>query len=113
MLDNGNIVLYDNGYSRGYTRVLEIDPVTHDIVWEYQGSPPESFFSATLGSVQRLPNGNTLIAESVRGRLIEVTPDREIVWEYWNPSWQDGYREVIKRVERLPAAYVDPMLNRN
>lgn len=37
-------------------------------------------------SVQRLPNGNTLIASVNTARAIEVTPDKEIVWEYRNPE---------------------------
>ena len=31
---------------------------------------------------KRLDNGNTLIAETVTDRIIEVTPDKEIIWEY-------------------------------
>ena len=38
-----------------------------------------------MGSAQRLPNGNTLIAESSFGRFFEVTTEGEIVWEYVNP----------------------------
>ncbi|QZP37237.1 aryl-sulfate sulfotransferase [Halobaculum magnesiiphilum] len=36
----------------------------------------------------RLPNGNTLITDSLNHRVIEVTPQGEIVWEYyatWGP----------------------------
>ena len=86
MLDSGNILVYDNGTARRYTRVLEIDPRIGEIVWEYKAAPPESFFSPTRGSNQRLPNGNTFIAESDSGRLFEVTPEGEIVWEFLNPD---------------------------
>jgi hypothetical protein len=36
----------------------------------------------------RLPNGNTLVTDSLNHRVIEVTPDGEVVWEYyatWGP----------------------------
>lgn len=33
----------------------------------------------------RLPNGNTLIADSRHHRVIEVTPDGEVVWEFYAP----------------------------
>ncbi|SEO53709.1 Arylsulfotransferase (ASST) [Halogranum amylolyticum] len=36
----------------------------------------------------RLPNGNTLVTDSLNHRVIEVTPQGEIVWEYyatWGP----------------------------
>jgi hypothetical protein len=34
---------------------------------------------------QRLENGNTLICQGRDGRFFEVTPEGEIVWEYWTP----------------------------
>ncbi|WP_458209269.1 aryl-sulfate sulfotransferase [Haladaptatus sp. NG-SE-30] len=30
----------------------------------------------------RLPNGNTLIADSLNDRVLEVTPDRKVVWQF-------------------------------
>ena len=85
---NGNVMVFDNGSHRfgvSYSRVLEINPVSNTIVWEYRGSPPIAFYSFNLGSAQRLPNGNTLICEGAPGRLIEVTKMGEIVWEYISP----------------------------
>jgi hypothetical protein len=37
-----------------------------------------------MGTQKRLPNGNTFIAEDNTGRLFQVKPDGEIVWEYVN-----------------------------
>ena len=87
-LDNGNVLLLDNGAHRrglSYSRVVEVDPATSEIVWQYQGSPMVSFFTHFTGGAQRLPNGNTLITEGQTGRLFEVTPVGEIVWEYVSP----------------------------
>jgi len=84
LLDNDNILIFDNGSRRGYSRVIEVDPATGNIQWEYKDNPKERFFSNTMGSAQRLPNGNTLITESNRGRVFEVTPEREIVWEFFS-----------------------------
>ena len=36
--------------------------------------------------MQRLPNGNTLITESDRGYVFEVTPEQETVWRFANPD---------------------------
>ena len=47
------------------------------------------------GSSERLPNGNTLISESNRGRAIEVTPDKQIVWEFINPHRAGENNELI------------------
>ncbi len=88
MLPNGNLLIYDNGYlqgnNRGFSRVIELDPLTEEIVWEYRADPPASFFSPSRGSAERLSNGNHLIAESDSGRLFEVAPDGRIVWELQN-----------------------------
>jgi hypothetical protein len=53
--------------------------------WQYKATPPTSFYSSQLGSVQRLPNGNTLICEGNKGRFFEVGPDSVTVWTYINP----------------------------
>ncbi len=98
MLDNGRVLLFDNGshHARGvpYSRVIEVDPTTNQIEWEYLADPPFSFFSPLISSAQRLANGNTLICEGCTGRMFEVTGNREIVWEYINPFTQPGARAV-------------------
>ncbi len=53
--------------------------------WTYVGMPVASFYSAEISGAQRLPNGNTLITEGVKGNLFEVTTAGEIVWRYMNP----------------------------
>lgn len=96
-LPNGRILLFDNGPFRvdtgaqPFSRALEIDPATKQIVWTYQdGINPGSrhfFFSSRVSNAQRLPNGNTLINEGLYGRFFEVTPDGDVVWEYVNPHF--------------------------
>ncbi|MDP6179053.1 MAG: aryl-sulfate sulfotransferase [Desulfatiglandales bacterium] len=107
----GNILVFDNGgwggYGapnpgavtghnnalRDYSRVLEFDPVTLEVVWKYTPTeagflqPMDSykFYSGLISSAQRLPNGNTMITEGSDGRLFEITPEYEIVWEYISP----------------------------
>ena len=87
-LDNGRVLIFDNGFHRprsSYSRVIEVDPSTNEIAWEYQANPAISFYSQAISSCERLPNGNTLICEGSPGRLFEVTSHKEIVWEYVNP----------------------------
>ncbi len=105
LLDNGNVLLFDNGTGRKWSRVLEVDPRTDEIVWSYQADPPESFFSANRGSNERLPNGNTLIADSDSGRAFEVTPEGETVWEFFAPQVDaEGRRATIERIKRYDPA---------
>jgi hypothetical protein len=87
-LDNGNILVFDNGPHRGggtFSRVLEVNPTTNQIEWGYKGDPSISFYSFHISGAERQPNGNTLITEGGPGRVFEVTRDSEIVWEYVNP----------------------------
>ena len=124
----GNILLFDNGgqaglgkptpcaptgycnATRGYSRVLEINPVTMERVWSYNDpsefegniealSQMNQLFSHYCSSADRLPNGNTLITEMLHGRVIEVTPEREVVWEFINPGGK------VFRAHRYPYAW--------
>jgi len=90
ILANGNVLLFDNGPHRldstfPFSRVLEIDPATKNIIWMFQEAIPSNFFSPRISNAQRLPNGNTLINEGWFGRFFEVTPEGDAVWEYVNP----------------------------
>ncbi|HEV7418868.1 MAG TPA: ArsR family transcriptional regulator, partial [Mycobacterium sp.] len=87
----GNLLVFDNQGGAGYppaplgiyagSRVLEIDPVTKQIVWQFtaedSGRPPWTFFSSFVSNAQRLPNGNTLITEGMHGRIFQVTPSED------------------------------------
>jgi len=100
VLKNGNILIFDNGLHRNppyitdkslsevqeaeFSRVVEVDPQTNEIIWEYS-DPTGQFYTPYCGSAERLPNGNTLICESIRGIFFEVTPEKEVVWKYTQP----------------------------
>jgi hypothetical protein len=135
----GNLLVFDNGgwagygepnpgaptglktAQRDYSRVLEIDPTTLQIKWQY--TPKEAgfvvpldaarFYSPFISSAQRLPNGNTLITEGSDGRIFEVTPTHEIVWEYISPYWRKGALNLnlVYRAYRTPYDWV-PQLAR-
>jgi hypothetical protein len=95
----GNLIVFDNQGEGGYppvplgvnsgSRVLEIDPVKKEIVWQYTAENSNSsgwtFYSSFISSARRLPNGNTLIDEGMNGRFFQVTPQGKIVWEYVSP----------------------------
>jgi Arylsulfotransferase (ASST) len=101
ILSNGNTLLFDNGPHRldhtfPYSRVLEINPATKEIVWKYQDTPEWSFYSPRISNAQRLPNGNTLICEGFFGRLFEVTREGDTVWEYVNPYFVGPLNRVAR-----------------
>jgi hypothetical protein len=102
LLSNGNLLLFDNRTRRESSRVIEIDPRTRKIVWSYHPKKRGEFFSKLRGASQRLPNGNTLITVSDRGRVLEVSPSGEIVWEFWNEIDARGHlRRAIYRMMRI------------
>lgn len=134
----GNILIFDNGgwggYGapnplspigrmnalRDYSRVLEIDPITLAIRWQY--TPTEAgylnpvdasrFYSPFISGAQRLPNGNTLITEGSGGRIIEVTRSHHIVWEYISPYWGKQFKiNMVYRAYRVPYEWI-PQLER-
>ncbi len=90
------MLIFNNGSRRAnspliFSSVIEVEPASGKIVWEYRDATDLlSFFSSYISGVQRLPNGNTLICEGLTGRIFEVTPQREIVWEYINPHFFDA-----------------------
>ncbi len=122
-LENGNILVFDNGrhavgLSFGYSRLLEVDPKTNKIKWEYLETPMCSFYSSIMGSCQQLPkpvdpNGrathNILVCEGINGRIFEITSDGRMVWEYVSPFYHEtkkfGRTNMIFRAKRYELTY--------
>lgn len=104
---NGTILAFDNGRKRGYSRIVELDPVSEQVVWEYRGDPPASFYSELRGGAQKLPNGNILITESDSGHVFEITEDKTTVWDFWNPETRGGERAIIYRMTRIDRQHLN------
>lgn len=119
MLPDGNILLFDNGRYRKWSRLLEIDPKTLKVAWEYR-SP--DLYTLSQGYVELLPNGNMLVTESEKGRVFELTRGKRVVWEYYHPDRQNeknstdkkkwGARQEIYRMTRYPKAMIDKLLGK-
>jgi Arylsulfotransferase (ASST) len=128
----GNLLVFDNGGTSGYgfanpaapdgrdslrrgsSRVVEVNPVTFEKVWEYAVAGAESyrFYSHYVSGAQRLANGNTMITEGADGRIFEVTTGGEIVWEYVSPYFtQNGGTNRVYRAYRVPYEWI-PQLPR-
>jgi outer membrane protein assembly factor BamB len=135
----GNILVFDNGGQAGYgaptpgaitglgnaqrdySRVIEFDPITLEIKWQYTAieagffaNDRYKFYSHYISAAQRLPNGNTLITEGADGRIFEVTPTHELVWEYVSPYFApypggmpgDKTWNLVYRAYRVPYDWV-------
>lgn len=97
-LDDNRVLMFDNGLRRKpeYSRVIEVefDPEakTAEIVWEYRETP--DFYSFALGSAQLQDSGNILVADGINGRLLEVTRDKQKVWELLIEKYYWTYKAV-------------------
>lgn len=99
----GHLTIFNNNApmtdSIPYSQVLEIVPPVDEqgnyiIPAEGPIGPKEpawvyadkgKFFAPFISSAHRMKNGNTLVNSGPQGRLMEVTQEGEIVWEYWSP----------------------------
>jgi len=101
ILDNGNMLVFDNKGANGRSRVAELDPGTSRIVWQYRGTRDRPFYSRSCGGAERLEGGNTLITESDNGRAFEVSAEGEVVWEYRSPYRVGEDREYVATIFEL------------
>ena len=113
----GNILLFSNGHElpghlRRHSSIDEIAPPLDGyryrrpenaayppdaLAWTYVADPPADFYAPIRSGAQRLPNGNTLIADGPAGTIFQVTPDGATAWKYIapmhyyiSPSQDDG-----------------------
>lgn len=119
LIDDGRILLFDNKGGRNdnrYSRILEFDPLTLEITWSYEGTPDNQLKSTAGSSVMKLPNGNIMITEMEQGRVLEVTREKLIVWEFINPhktAEDPGRRSGILDCVRIDPSFVAGWLDAN
>jgi hypothetical protein len=109
LLPSGRILLFDNRGHGGFSRLLEVDPLSGGLDWSWQGDPPASFASSIAGTCARLPGGTTLVTESVPGRAFELDLEGRIVWEFRTPHRAGPGGTLVAmlfEIQRLPAGYL-------
>lgn len=73
----GHLLMFVNqGCGEGTSRVMEMNPATKDIIWDFTS---EAIYSPFMGCVQRLPDGKTLILASNQNRFILVDETKAIL----------------------------------
>ena len=98
-LANGNTVI---GCTHG-NKVIEVDKLG-DIVWSVTNEDLGGIIHDACG-VQRLPNGNTVIASyaaKTGAKLIEVNRDKQVVWSYDGPHRVHHFQVLTTNGEPLP-----------
>jgi len=108
LTNEGNITIFNNHWSADTKRVssvIEIEPISGKVLWEYRGTLRNPFFTSVLGSHQRLPNGNTLIVESGKGTAFEVTPENVVVWKFVAQGEVNGKVAAVPEMYRYEKDY--------
>jgi len=120
----GNILVFNNGAGRQssrYSSIDEIDPPTNqegfylketgaafgpeDQTWRYIADNPSDIYSMTMSGAQRLPNGNTLICSANAGYFTEVTQEKNVVWNYYNPFPIGFFNKNVGKIRRYSPDY--------
>ena len=116
ILDNGNILTFDNGNlspefrqtEQQISRAIEIkinsidNAFSAELIWEYELAP--ELFGFASGNAQKLDNGNVLITTvGGGGRSIEVSGEGEIIWQgEYNLSLPNG---AVYRATKIPGIH--------
>ena len=77
VLPNGHVLFIED--PKGVVTELDGD---QKAVWQYQTT------KASLVSVQRLANGNTLLVDDAAAKVFEVTPSGEVAWAVEMPEYR-------------------------
>jgi hypothetical protein len=118
-IDNGNFTIFDNGnfhappFSRAVEYKLDEQAKTATLVWQFRHTP--DVYANSMGSVERLPNGNTFIGWGASNlAATEVRPDGSSVYEIQFPDNFFSYRALkyawnnvtsISTPPQVPTAY--------
>jgi hypothetical protein len=110
---DGTITVFNNkddhpfdGTHLGGSEIVELNPSTGATRRLYGGRPEQDMHTGILGKHQVLPNGNILITQTQRGRLLEVTRSGEIVWELIN-RYDEETLAVMTEATRYPPSYFE------
>jgi hypothetical protein len=122
----GHVLAYNNGGSRPGGNFSTVDEIEIPLgkyllptggtyepkqaLWSYQAPNKTDFYSWVISGTHRLPNGNTIVCEGMRGTIFEVTPDKEVVWKYkYQAKPTNSFSGPSKPGEVLAAALQDAL----
>ncbi|MBD3677146.1 MAG: aryl-sulfate sulfotransferase [Rhodobacteraceae bacterium] len=107
-IGDDKILVYDNrnlmpseGPEDPYSRIAIIDARTGEVETYFQGEGETDYYSWIMGRQQLLENGNLMIAVPNEGRVMEIDPDGQLVWQYYN-FVSDEDAGIIADVQVLP-----------
>lgn len=107
-IGNGWIGVFDNnhdwtkrGTMLGGSRVVLVNPHNDSTKVVFPTAKSDTFYTNVRGKWQILGNGNLLLTESQAGRVVEVGPDGETVWEWIHEPSGDETVPSVTKASRL------------
>lgn len=97
---DGRIEVYNNNTGRGRSSIISMDPQTGQTEALF-AEGMHAYYSGPQGKQQKLPNGNYLIVVPDEGRVLELSADGELVFEY-NNIVRDGVNGRVFNAQWLP-----------
>lgn len=107
-IGNDRIGVFDNnpslvrkGKASDKSRILSLRPFTgsEEVLYPTQHAGP--FFTEIMGKWQQLENGNLLLTEAQKGRVIEVSPNGKTVWEWAHESSYNSKVPSVTKATRV------------
>jgi hypothetical protein len=106
-LADGTISVLNNNMGLGASQVMVVDPASGDVRVAFDGATRGNFYTWRRGRHQWLENGNILLTESEKGRIIEVDGNGDVVWEY-NAIYDRDRNGLVSEALLLPVDYFAP-----
>jgi hypothetical protein len=104
---DGRLAVYNNRMSRGYSEIVEIDPVTFDRTVAVDGHALD-FYSRIRGKQQAMPGGGWLVTSPQQGRIMELSPRGDIALEFYVLLQEaEPFFPVIMEAIFLPESAID------
>lgn len=103
-LPDGTISVLNNNMGVGASQIVTVDPRTDAVRVVFDGERHGDFYTWRRGRHQVLPNGNMIIAESEKGRVIEVDSRGDTVWRYEN-VYDAGRNGLVNEALVLPPGF--------
>lgn len=101
---DGTITVYDNNTGTDSSRILKVRPGEDEVETVFAGSDAVPFYSWRRGKHQYLPDGNVLLTEAEGGRVLEITPQGELVWER-HMVWDEEHNLVATEAQFVPSDF--------
>ncbi|RPF71064.1 arylsulfotransferase family protein [Aurantiacibacter spongiae] len=111
IMPDGTIEIFNNrnpliGWQHPGSQILRYDPATENTAVVFPKGRADAFETDTMGVHQTMANGNRLITETRAGRIFEVTPSGEVVWDYRLP-YDEDYAAMFTFGMHVPDDYFD------